>query len=48
MSDLETLGEHGTFGGTVSFQEHHYSACDAGMRLVAYDPPQAAGGRDIL
>src|SRR5215213_10611294 len=42
MTDLKTLGEHECFGGTVSFHEHHSSACDAGMRFAAYVPPQAA------
>jgi S-formylglutathione hydrolase FrmB len=42
MTDLKTLGEHACFGGTVSFHEHHSSACDAGMRFAAYVPPQAA------
>jgi S-formylglutathione hydrolase len=42
MTDLDTLGEHACFGGTVSFCEHHSSACDAAMRFAAYVPPQAA------
>ena len=42
MTDLKTLGEHACFGGTVSFHEHHSSACDAGMRFAAYVPPRAA------
>jgi S-formylglutathione hydrolase len=44
MTDLDTLGEHACFGGTVSFYEHHSSACDAAMRFAAYVPPQAADG----
>ena len=43
MAELNTLGEHACFGGTVSFYEHHSSACDAAMRFAAYVPPQAAG-----
>ena len=42
MTDLNTLGEHACFGGTVSFHEHHSSACDAEMRFAVYVPPQAA------
>ena len=42
MTDLNTLGEHACFGGTVSFHEHHSTSCDAGMRFAAYVPPQAA------
>ena len=42
MTDLKTLGEHACFGGTVSFHEHHSSACDAGMRFAVYVPPAAA------
>jgi S-formylglutathione hydrolase len=42
MTDLNTLGEHACFGGTVSFHEHHSSACDAAMRFAAYVPPLAA------
>jgi S-formylglutathione hydrolase len=45
MTDLQTLGEHACFGGTVSFHEHHSSACDAGMRFAVYVPPQAAERR---
>jgi S-formylglutathione hydrolase len=44
MTNLDTLGEHACFGGTVSFYEHHSSACDAAMRFAAYVPPQAADG----
>ena len=44
MTNLNTLGEHACFGGTVSFHEHHSSACDTEMRFAAYVPPQAAGG----
>ena len=44
MTNLNTLGEHASFGGTVSFHEHHSSACDAEMRFSAYVPPQAAEG----
>jgi S-formylglutathione hydrolase len=42
MADLNTLGEHACFGGTVTFYEHHSSACDAAMRFAAYVPPRAA------
>jgi S-formylglutathione hydrolase len=44
MTNLDTLGEHACFGGTVSFYEHHSSTCDAAMRFAAYVPPQAADG----
>lgn len=44
MTDLNTPGEHACFGGTVSFNEHYSSACDATMRFAAYVPPQAADG----
>ena len=44
MTNLDTLGEHACFGGTVSFHEHHSSACEAEMRFSAYVPPQAAEG----
>ena len=44
MTNLDTLGEHACFGGTVSFHEHHSSACDGGMRFAVYTPPQAADG----
>ena len=44
MTNLNTLGEHACFDGTVSFYEHHSSACDAEMRFVAYVPPQASEG----
>jgi S-formylglutathione hydrolase len=44
MTNLDTLGEQACFGGTVSFYEHHSSACDAAMRFAAYVPPQAADG----
>ena len=42
MTDLNTLGEHACYEGTVSFCEHYSSACDAAMRFAAYVPPQAA------
>jgi S-formylglutathione hydrolase len=42
MTDLKALGEHACFGGTVSFYEHHSSACDAAMRFAVFVPPQAA------
>jgi S-formylglutathione hydrolase len=44
MTNLDTLGEHACFGGTVSFHEHHSYACDAEMRFAVYVPPQAAEG----
>jgi S-formylglutathione hydrolase len=44
MTNLNTLGEHACFGGTVSFYEHHSSVCDAEMRFAVYVPPQAAEG----
>jgi S-formylglutathione hydrolase len=44
MTNLTTLGEHACFGGTVSFHEHHSSACDAAMRFAVFVPPQVAGG----
>ena len=42
MTDLNTLGEHACYGGTVSFHEHYSSACEAEMRFAVYVPPQAA------
>jgi S-formylglutathione hydrolase len=43
MTDLKTLGEHACFGGTVSFHEHHSSACDApGCVSPPTSRPQAA------
>ena len=42
MAKLNTLGEHACFGGTVSFHEHHSTACDAEMRFAVYAPPQAS------
>jgi S-formylglutathione hydrolase len=44
MAKLSTLGEHTCFGGTVSFCEHHSSACEAEMRFAVYAPPRAAEG----
>ncbi|HEV8045172.1 MAG TPA: S-formylglutathione hydrolase, partial [Rubrobacter sp.] len=44
MTNLNTLDEHACFGGTVSFHEHHSSACDATMRFAVYVPPKAAEG----
>jgi S-formylglutathione hydrolase len=44
MTNLDTLGEHACFGGTVSFHEHHSSACDATMRFAVYVPAQASEG----
>ena len=44
MTKLDDLGGHACFGGTVSFHEHHSSACDAAMRFAVYTPPQAADG----
>ena len=44
MTNLDTLGEYACFGGTVSFHEHHSSACDSTMRFAVYTPPQAADG----
>ena len=43
-SDLKTTAENRSFGGTVSFHEHHSEACDATMRFSVYAPPQAAEG----
>ena len=42
MTHLDIIGEHACFGGTVSFCEHHSSACDAEMRFAVFVPPQAA------
>ncbi|QIN78133.1 S-formylglutathione hydrolase [Rubrobacter marinus] len=44
MSNLETLSEHRSFGGAVTFHEHRSEACDATMRFSVYAPPQAAEG----
>lgn len=44
MTNLDTLGEHACFGGTVSFHEHRSSACEGKMRFAVYTPPQAADG----
>ena len=44
MTNLNTLGEHACYCGTVSFHEHYSSACDATMRFAVYVPPRAAEG----
>ena len=44
MTNLNNLGEHTCFGGTVSFHEHHSESCDANMRFAVYAPPQAESG----
>jgi S-formylglutathione hydrolase len=44
MTNLNTSGEHACFGGTVSFNAHYSSACDAEMRFAVFVPPQAAEG----
>ena len=44
MTNLTNLGEHGCFGSTVSFHEHHSESCNANMRFAVYAPPQAEDG----
>lgn len=44
MTNLDNLGEHACFGGSVSFHEHYSSACEGKMRFAVYTPPGAAEG----
>ena len=44
MSDLETLEEHASFGGTTGFYSHDSEACGGPMRFAVYQPPQAKEG----
>ncbi len=44
MSDLETLAEHGCFGGTQGFYRHASRECAGPMRFAVFLPPQAKAG----
>jgi len=41
---LETLGEHGCFGGKVGFYRHASSSTRTAMRFAVFTPPQAREG----
>jgi len=41
---LETLGEHGCFGGKVGFYRHVSSSTGTAMRFAVFTPPQACDG----
>lgn len=41
MTTLETLSQHGCFGGTVSFHRHQSEATRCAMRFAVFTPPQA-------
>ena len=42
---IETLSEHGCFGGTQGFHRTASAACGGPMRFGVYVPPQARDGR---
>ena len=42
---IETLSEHGCFGGTQGFYRHPSSATGLPMRFSVYQPPQARSGK---
>ncbi len=42
---IETLGEHGCFGGVQGFYKHQSEVIDLPMRLSVYVPPQAKAGK---
>ncbi len=41
---VETLSEHGSFGGVVGFYRHHSEVNDCEMRFSVFVPPQAEQG----
>lgn len=42
---VETLSEHGCFGGVQRFHRMDSAACGGPMRFAVYSPPHAEGGR---
>lgn len=42
---VETLSEHGCFGGTQGFYRHASTTIGLPMRFSVYQPPQARGGK---
>jgi S-formylglutathione hydrolase len=44
MTELETLSEHASFGGTQGFYKHASTSCAGPMRFGVYTPPQARTG----
>ncbi len=44
MSAIETVAEHGCFGGVQGFYRHTSEECAGPMRFSVYRPPQAAAG----
>nr|WP_205527347.1 S-formylglutathione hydrolase [Solimonas sp. K1W22B-7] len=42
---METLSEHGCFGGTQGFYRHHSARIGLPMRFSVYQPPQARAGK---
>ncbi|HSW14997.1 MAG TPA: S-formylglutathione hydrolase [Solimonas sp.] len=42
---METLSEHGCFGGKQGFYRHHSTSIGLPMRFSVYQPPQARQGR---
>jgi len=47
MAALETLSEHGAFGGVQGFYRHASSAIGLPMKLGVYRPPQALAGARV-
>ncbi|MEY2688840.1 MAG: hypothetical protein RL375_3038 [Pseudomonadota bacterium] len=45
MAALETLSEHGCFGGVQGFYRHQSEVIGLPMRLSVYVPPQATAGK---
>ena len=45
MSAIETLSEHGAFGGVQGFYRHASRAVAGPMRFGVYRPPQAGAGK---
>jgi S-formylglutathione hydrolase len=42
MSNIELIGQHGSFGGTVGFYRHQASTSHCAMKFAVFTPPQAA------
>ena len=47
MADLETLSEHGAFGGVQGFYRHASAAAGLPMKFGVYRPPQALAGARV-
>lgn len=45
---LETIGEHGVFGGRIGYYRHASESCHCDMRFSAFVPPRTGGTAPVV